>query len=576
MHKDTQYTRCPQCQTAFKVTDKMLSMAQGKVRCGACLQVFQATDYLLKLREPEKSVTTDSVQADSQPSNIDTAEDSSEVSVAPPPSESLSSDREALADESEPDIGAIEDIEPSFDELDFNESFEPTEVDENQTTAESREIKEESLNLSSPQPEVADEYSQDTSSKVITNESISTFDIPDVESAILEFPDEEPIEEFDTTDDFDELELPEDDDLGLSTFDESIKDNSEADLQDSANFTTPSKSELQDDDIEHASSVTEPRIDLGEVMNGESMSETYRETLSEEAQEASLENSSDDEATLEHNETLINEAVADEEVEQTDEYAFEEGLKSHKNEYQPDSVKSDVNQATQLEFGEDFDEPAKTVDEFLKHEAGNSAESHLLQNEPSQFDDDDFSELSDNLVDQISHTDTEPDPLDEFETRVGLKKTGLRNGVIAIVVLGLLVWLSLSFWSNRQSLAWDETWGGVTQSLCSVLPCDIQPRKDIRKIRLHQRLVTPSDEKENQLDVKILMSNEAKFEQPYPVITIKFSNSQGQQVAIKHFKPSQYFPDKQSEMMPIGGEVHIGFVIQQPHPDALGFEISFK
>ncbi len=38
-------TRCPQCQTAFKITDAQLAIANGAVRCGACLHVFQARQH---------------------------------------------------------------------------------------------------------------------------------------------------------------------------------------------------------------------------------------------------------------------------------------------------------------------------------------------------------------------------------------------------------------------------------------------------------------------------------------------------------------------------------------------------
>jgi predicted Zn finger-like uncharacterized protein len=35
-------TRCPQCQTSFRVTEDHLKIANGAVRCGSCLHVFQA------------------------------------------------------------------------------------------------------------------------------------------------------------------------------------------------------------------------------------------------------------------------------------------------------------------------------------------------------------------------------------------------------------------------------------------------------------------------------------------------------------------------------------------------------
>jgi predicted Zn finger-like uncharacterized protein len=39
-------TRCPHCQTTFRVTTEQLRVRQGRVRCGACQSVFDALDSL--------------------------------------------------------------------------------------------------------------------------------------------------------------------------------------------------------------------------------------------------------------------------------------------------------------------------------------------------------------------------------------------------------------------------------------------------------------------------------------------------------------------------------------------------
>ena len=39
-------TRCPKCDTAFRITPAQLKPAKGSVRCGSCLQVFNAKDNL--------------------------------------------------------------------------------------------------------------------------------------------------------------------------------------------------------------------------------------------------------------------------------------------------------------------------------------------------------------------------------------------------------------------------------------------------------------------------------------------------------------------------------------------------
>ena len=40
-------TRCPHCQTSFRVRDEHLSVAKGMVRCGSCLQVFKAAEHFV-------------------------------------------------------------------------------------------------------------------------------------------------------------------------------------------------------------------------------------------------------------------------------------------------------------------------------------------------------------------------------------------------------------------------------------------------------------------------------------------------------------------------------------------------
>jgi len=44
---ETQITRCPHCQTTFRIRLEQLAAAKGAVRCGSCLQVFKGADHLV-------------------------------------------------------------------------------------------------------------------------------------------------------------------------------------------------------------------------------------------------------------------------------------------------------------------------------------------------------------------------------------------------------------------------------------------------------------------------------------------------------------------------------------------------
>ncbi|WP_077529523.1 DUF3426 domain-containing protein [Vreelandella utahensis] len=66
-------TRCPYCQTRFRVTPRQIEAARGRVRCGHCLYVFNAVEHA----EPEEDTTTESgntVPLD-QSSGAETGED---------------------------------------------------------------------------------------------------------------------------------------------------------------------------------------------------------------------------------------------------------------------------------------------------------------------------------------------------------------------------------------------------------------------------------------------------------------------------------------------------------------------
>ncbi len=52
------HTRCPHCDTCFRVTEEQLQLAQGAVRCGRCFGTFNAREHLIdaeEARPPEKT-----------------------------------------------------------------------------------------------------------------------------------------------------------------------------------------------------------------------------------------------------------------------------------------------------------------------------------------------------------------------------------------------------------------------------------------------------------------------------------------------------------------------------------------
>jgi predicted Zn finger-like uncharacterized protein len=77
-------TRCPYCQTRFRVTPTQLKLRMGKVRCGVCDEVFDALDALSDEMPPAEPAITETL-----PSVV---EFSSVAETHPPPVESTLQD----------------------------------------------------------------------------------------------------------------------------------------------------------------------------------------------------------------------------------------------------------------------------------------------------------------------------------------------------------------------------------------------------------------------------------------------------------------------------------------------------
>ncbi len=103
MNQEIPITRCPHCQTTFRVRPAQLQASNGRVRCGSCLQIFSA---------PENEVTLDAVDTGSpEPASQGTATPESDSTDAfGSPAENPDRESHARADEplfpsDEPDWG---------------------------------------------------------------------------------------------------------------------------------------------------------------------------------------------------------------------------------------------------------------------------------------------------------------------------------------------------------------------------------------------------------------------------------------------------------------------------------------
>lgn len=596
VENNTLYTRCPTCSTAFKVTDKLLAAARGKVRCGACLAIFQATDYMLKPSEQNlqsNALKPSQAQAERQPVEPQQVTNEQIISNA----DSETEDVTEVEIESEPDFDNSSPYRPASN-FDTQPDFE-TEPN----------FEEDTPTKETPQFEFVEDLLSEPGRP--SNPNIDEDLIDQIEPEFEKNAHYTADSQFESEPDFD-TELPEESEVQSLDFESTKTDQEPAELMHSSDEQALS---ISDEEI------TDPQIDIdvvtdiSEELNSHELEEpeiSQENDLDDDNQSQSFdfdEHSSEVEDDLSHIEQEFESEALDgldsdnNDIEASEQQSIESSRETNEfNDSETDITEAEQTEISQLdpelveseqrdpdyldsnhiepEFNE-TDLPDSEIPESETFEVDNNRTEDLedlgLTTENLDEHPESYQELSGQLAEQMQETDSEPDPLDEFEKIVEENHSGIKTKLITAVVGILLVIFFQQVWSNRQSLAWSETWGGTIKSFCNFLPCELQAKRDISAIELLQRQLGPDEELENMLDIKVLLINKANFEQPYPTIRIAFSDKNSDPVYEKAFPPEYYLEaDAKDSLMPSNSEIHIHFKTEHSHPDALGFEISFE
>ncbi|MGH8211794.1 MAG: zinc-ribbon and DUF3426 domain-containing protein [Rhodanobacteraceae bacterium] len=144
-------------------------------------------------------------------------------------------------------------------------------------------------------------------------------------------------------------------------------------------------------------------------------------------------------------------------------------------------------------------------------------------------------------------------------------------GVLALLLVAQLAW------ANRTWLA-DAGLRPVLARFCATLSCTLPPLKDISRLTLLSRDIRPHPSVPGALIISATIRNDADFTQPYPVIRIALSDLDGNAIAMRRFRPSEYIGDSKTRTagLPPGGTVAAVFEVEDPGKNAVAFEFGFE
>lgn len=195
---------------------------------------------------------------------------------------------------------------------------------------------------------------------------------------------------------------------------------------------------------------------------------------------------------------------------------------------------------------------------------GTTRKAQGMRNEPAVRDEDDLADLLD-----------EPMQLAWEKPRPHWGKRLMWLGLAIVAALGLGVQYVVYHFGE---LARQDQYRPLFQQLCPVMGCSVPAKVDIALIKSSNLVVRSHPEFAGALVVDAIIYNRAAFSQPFPLLELRFADLNGQLIASRRFKPSEYLDGELAGKaeMPPQTPIHIALDILDPGPAAVNYSLSFR
>lgn len=117
------------------------------------------------------------------------------------------------------------------------------------------------------------------------------------------------------------------------------------------------------------------------------------------------------------------------------------------------------------------------------------------------------------------------------------------------------------------------------EKVCALVQveCDFSRRKDYSKLSLERKDIRLHPKVKKSLLINANLLNQASFIQPYPIVTLTFTDSQDKVVARRGFTPAEYLSNPAQVDAGLGPKESALLVLEvlDPGPDATNFTFDF-
>ncbi|RAS27023.1 MULTISPECIES: DUF3426 domain-containing protein [unclassified Pseudomonas] len=149
-------------------------------------------------------------------------------------------------------------------------------------------------------------------------------------------------------------------------------------------------------------------------------------------------------------------------------------------------------------------------------------------------------------------------------------------GFLTLLAAGLLAFQYV--WFHFDELARQDQYRPIFLQMCPMLGCEVPTRVDIGRIKSSNLVVRSHPDFKGALIVDAIIYNRAPFAQPFPLLELRFADLNGQLIASRRFKPSEYLSGELAGRgeMPSQTPIHIALDILDPGPKAVNYSLSFR
>ena len=524
------YTRCPECSTCFRVTDRHLAIAKGKVRCGKCQFIFNAPEHAID----DLPVTQLTEQAKSKPV----------APITPPLKTQI---KKPVASAQNDNVAAVPPVkkEQKISKSVKTEKPEDTKVKKNATAAPV---------FKADATMIADISSLDKT-------EIDSIDLDSTSAPLDEMDDDDLFDDsFDLNAAIDELTQASDDNVSDETV--AVK---ETPRQTEAEKYIPEKDnngDVFDTDAYEATNATSVADIMNEMEGQLSLDIAEPDESVKEEKEYDANNefdflSLDDD--LEKNEP----AIEINNKEAIDEFEIVEFAKDDEDDLEPEENKEPV-----IDEDELFDQ----IDLSDFHDS-DVAENIILE-APAL----DGVELK-NIGMHADNSDIPFQLRDDLE-HLNAPSSRLFAPVFTVPFVIFLVFLSfsqLAYFRAHELVNFMPSARPVLEAFCETVGCHYSGPRDTKQIQLLSRDVRLHPKEKKALLISAAMINNAYFAQPYPDIHIRLSDISGNVVAERIFNAKTYMGKLSNPFLLMKSKtpVHINFEVVDPGKDAINFEFTF-